>query len=102
MLFEPAVHDGGSNGWYSWIAILWGFITPCFFLSQSFYTKFITQPKYNFDARTASYGTSSVTSLVVLLLGVSWYWRSVQPFDRYLFLVGIVGSILDTMGKSFI
>ena len=31
-----------------------------------------------------------------------WYWRSVEPFDSKLFLIGIAGSILDTVGKSFI
>lgn len=97
--FHQVISDPESP---TWIAILWGFITPCFFLAQSFFTKFITQPKYNFDARTATFGTSSVTSFIVLLIGVFWYWRSVQPFDTKLFLIGIVGSILDTIGKSFI
>lgn len=85
-----------------WLAILWGFITPCFFLAQSFYTKFITKPKYNFNIKTASFATSSCTSFVVLLVGVCWYWRSVHPFDRYLFLIGIVASVCDSVGKSFI
>ena len=81
---------------------MWGFITPVFFLTQSFFTKFITQPKYGFNARTASFGTSSVVSFLVLIVGVTWYWKSVHPFDRTLFLIGIAGSILDTIGKSFI
>jgi hypothetical protein len=99
MAFHPVIADPQSP---TWIAILWGFITPCFFLAQSFYTKFITQPKYNFDARTASFGTSSVTSFIVLIIGVAWYWRSVSPFDTKLFLIGIAGSAIDTIGKSFI
>lgn len=37
--FHPVIADPKSP---TWIAILWGFITPCFFLAQSFYTKFIT------------------------------------------------------------
>lgn len=99
MAFHPVLFDTKCP---TWIAILWGFITPCFFLAQSFYTKFITQPKYNFDAKTASFGTSSVTSFFVIYLGVIWYWRSVKPFDCTLFLYGIAGSILDNIGKSFI
>lgn len=99
MAFHPVIQDQKAP---TWIAILWGFITPCFFLAQSFFTKFITQPKYNFNARTASFGTSSVTSFVVLIIGVTWYWRSVSPFDKKLFLIGIAGSAIDTVGKSFI
>ena len=99
VLYQPEIRDPKSP---TWLAILWGVITPCFFLAQSFFTKFITQPKYNFDARTASFGTSSVTSFLVLILGVAWFWRSVQPFDSWLFGIGILGSIFDTVGKSFI
>ena len=39
---------------------------------------------------------------MVLLIGVTWYWRSVAPFDGKLFLIGIFGSVMDTIGKSFI
>ena len=99
MAFHPVIKD---SQYPTWVAILWGFITPCFFLTQSFFTKFITQPKYNFDAKTATFGTSCVTSFVILLTGVFWYWHSVKPFDTRLFLIGIAGSILDTIGKSFI
>jgi len=51
---------------------------------------------------TASYGSSCASSLVVLILGVTWYWRYEEQFDTYLFLIGIAGSILDTIGKSCI
>lgn len=37
--FHPVIVDPKTP---AWVAILWGFITPCFFLAQSFYTKFIT------------------------------------------------------------
>lgn len=43
-----------------------------------------------------------MSSFIVLFIGVTWYWRSVAPFDRTLFLYGIAGSVLDTIGKSFI
>lgn len=98
-VFHPELKDPKGSS-YTLIAILWSIITPCFFLAQSFFTKFITGPKYGFNARTASFGTSSLTSFIVLLVGVLWYWKSVHPFDRKLFLIGIVGSILDTVGKS--
>lgn len=51
---------------------------------------------------TASYGTSCISSFVILMLGIVWYWRAVEPFNTYLFSIGILGSILDTVGKSCI
>jgi len=39
VLYAPEIHDQKAP---VWIAIMWGFITPCFFLGQSFYTKYIT------------------------------------------------------------
>lgn len=99
LLYRPSIRDPSYG---TGIAILWGFITPCFFLIQSFYTKYVTSEKYNFHAYTISLGTSSFTSFLVLILGVTWYWPYVAPFNLKLFLIGIVGSILDTIGKSFI
>lgn len=97
--FKPALRDPTRG---SGLAILWGFITPCFFLGQSFFTKLVTSPRYNFDAKTISFGTSCTSSFLVLILGVTWYWRSVSGFDRKLFLIGFAGSIFDTIGKTFI
>lgn len=70
----PELHD--TIWWYSWIAIIWAVITPAFFLAQSFFTKYVVQPKYNFDAKTISFGTSSFTCFFVLIVGVTWYWRT--------------------------
>lgn len=99
MAYQPVLRDTESP---TWIAILWGFITPCFFLAQSFFVKFITQPKFGFDAKTASFGSSSSTSFIVLLIGIFWYWRTVKPFDPKLFLIGLAGSICDSIGQSMI
>ena len=99
MYFRQVIKDPQAP---TWIAILWGFITPCFFLAQSFFTKFITKPKYNFNAKTVSFGTSSVSSFLILILGVSWYWRSVEPIDWKLFSIGIAAAVFDSVGKSFI
>ena len=85
-----------------WPAILLGFLTPCFFLTSALFNKHLTQPSVGFDATTMSIGTSFVSSTLVLILGVSWYWQSVEKFDATLFGVGIIASILDTVGKVFI
>ena len=39
MTFHPVIQDPKSP---MWIAILWGFITPCFFIARAMYAKFIT------------------------------------------------------------
>ena len=62
----------------------------------------ITKPKYNFVARTASFGSTSVGSFIILVIGVLWYWRVVEQLDPKLFLIGMVGSIIDAIAKSFI
>jgi len=66
------------------------------------FNKHTTSPAIGFDAKTISYTTSAFASTVILLVGILWYWRCVEPFSKKLFFIGIAGSILDTMGKSFI
>ena len=97
MAYHPVLQDQQSP---TWIALLWGFITPCFFLAQSFYTKYITSPRFNFCARTVCFGSSATTSFIVLIVGVSWYWRKVHPLDPQLFLIGIAASMVDTVGNA--
>lgn len=96
--FHPVIQDPQSP---TWIAILWGFITPCFFLCQTFHIKFITS-KYNFHARTTSFGSTSFGSFIILLVGILWYWRVVEPLDLKLFLIGTAGSMIDAVAKSYI
>ena len=63
--------------------------------------KMITS-KYNFHARTTSFGSTSFGSFIIFLVGICWYWAFVEPLDSKLFLIGMAGSILDAIAKSFI
>jgi len=85
-----------------WPAILFAFITPCFFTGSGLFNKHLTNAENGFDATTMSVGTSFVSSVLVLILGVAWFWQQVEPFNSTLFVVGIFASILDTTGKVFI
>lgn len=85
----------------AWPAIIFGFVTPCFFLASASFNKHITHESINFHAPTLSYGSSFVASTVVIIIGLTWYWRAYK-FSLKLFLIGIAGSVFDTAGKAFI
>ena len=81
--------------------MLWGIITPCFFILQSFNTKRATG-KFGFDARTLSFGSITTGSFILLIIGVSWYWQVVEPFNKKLLLWGTIASIIDSIAKALI
>ena len=43
-----------------------------------------------------------VTSLIILLIGIFYYWKYSATFDYYLFAIGLFASIFDTAGKSLL
>ena len=83
-----------------WIPVLFGFLTPVFFVTSGLFIKHLTAPHVGFDAITVSFATSCTTSIIVMILGVSWYWQEVDTFKRDLFVIGIFGSIFDSLGKA--
>jgi drug/metabolite transporter (DMT)-like permease len=85
-----------------WVAVMFGFMTPCFFVSSGLFIKHLTKPSVGFDPITISFSTSSVVSLIIMILGASWFWQVVEKFQTDLFLLGLVGSIFDTIGKACI
>ena len=95
---NPVLRDPRSP---TWIAILWGIFTPLFFILQSFNTKRAVK-KFGFQARTLSLGTTCTGSCVLLIIGVSWYWQAIEPFNRNLLLVGTLGSIIDSIAKALL
>jgi len=72
------------------------------FMAQIFFTKHVTKPDLNFDAMTLNYGMTVVVNTVVLLVGITWYWSFVEPFNRTLFLIGIFGSVFDCLGQTYV
>jgi hypothetical protein len=85
-----------------WIPVLFGFLTPCFFVTSGLYIKHLTSKRVGFDAITISFASSCLSSIIVMIVGVTWYWREVDTFKKHLFVIGIFGSIFDSVGKACI
>jgi uncharacterized membrane protein len=83
-----------------WIPVLFGFLTPCFFVASGLFIKHLTSPRVGFDAITVSFASSCFTSIIVMIVGVTWYWKEVDTFKKDLFIIGIFGSIFDSVGKA--
>lgn len=98
IMFHPVITD---PQYPIWIAIFWGFFTPLFFIMNTFHMKRNVM-KYNFEARTTSFGATFVHSSIIFIIGISWYWQKVVPLDRNLFLIGLFSSIIDTCSKALI
>ena len=82
--------------------MLFGILTPCFFVASGLFIKHLTSAKVGFDAMTISFATSCSTSILILIIGASWYWQSVEVFNKRLFIIGFFGSIFDSCGKACI
>lgn len=81
----------------AWIPVLYAVLTPIMFSIQGLFIKHLTTPKMGFDATCVTFGASSFVCTILILVGVGWYWQK-NPFDSYLFSVGLIGSIFDTAG----
>ena len=51
---------------------------------------------------TISFASSCFSSIIIMIIGVTWYWREVDTFKKDLFIIGIFGSIFDSVGKACI
>ena len=85
-----------------WVAVLFGILTPCFFVTSALFIKHLTSKEVGFDAMTVSFATSSATSVLIIIIGAAWFWQEVETFNKRLFIIGFFGSILDTCGKACI
>ena len=85
-----------------WIAVIVALITPIFFIISSLFIKHLTSPRVGFDAMTISFGSSSFTCILILILGYFWFWQYIELFNSKLFIIGIFGSIFDSIGKACI
>jgi uncharacterized membrane protein len=81
---------------------MFGFLTPCFFVASGLFIKHLTSARVGFDAMTISFASSCFSSIIIMIVGVSWYWREVDSFKKNLFIIGIFGSMFDAIGKAFV
>ena len=85
-----------------WVAVLFGLLTPVFFVTSGLFIKHLTSPRVGFDAMTISFATSFFSSTLIIILGVTWFWQYKEVFNTRLFVIGIFGSIFDSVGKACI
>ena len=85
-----------------WVAVLFGILTPFFFVASGFFIKHLTAPHVGFKATSVTFATQFFSSLVILIIGFAWYWREVKPLNKKMFLIGFFGSIFDSCGKACI
>lgn len=80
----------------TWVPVLFGLITPISFTTNGVLTKHLTSDRVNFNASTLSFNAYLVVNALVLLVAVP-YWSLVE-FDLRMFWIGLVGSVLNTLG----
>jgi len=85
-----------------WVPVTFSMATPFFFMIASLFMKHLTDKKVGFDSYTVSFGTTGLTSFVMMNIGVFWYWQSVDKFSPDLFLRGLAGSVCDNVGMAFL
>lgn len=58
-----------------WVPVLFGIITPFWMIANGLFVKHLTQEHIGFDAINVSFLSSGFGSIVIVIVGVSWYWR---------------------------
>lgn len=79
-----------------WIPIVFGILTPVTFTVNGILTKHLTGDKMKFNPSTISFSAYLLVNIIVLLCAIP-YWQAI-PFSQYLFWIGLVGSVINTLG----
>ena len=80
--------------------VLFGVITPMSFTANGMIIKSLTSDRMRFDPSVISFSAYFVVNCVVLV-GALIYW-GFYAFDTYLFVVGLIGSMINTCGIAMI
>lgn len=80
----------------TWVPVLFGIITPMSFTANGMLTKHLCSEKMGFNPNTMSYSAYFIVNFLVIIVAIP-YWHLVS-FDHYLFWVGTIGSIINTVG----
>lgn len=67
-----------------------------FFMVSAIFVNFLAQKGFN--SHTVTYNSAAYVCSLVLLVGISWYWQE-HEFNRYLFFMGLLQAVFDTLGK---
>jgi len=80
----------------AWIPVLFGLVTPCMFTTNGMFTKKVVSPEVGFNASDISFSSYFIVNIFVLCAAIP-YWVNVS-FEPFLFWVGGVGAIINTLG----
>lgn len=69
-----AMHKAGEPI-SSAVPVVFSLIAAVMFMVNSMFMKHLTQEKVGFEAYTVSYGTMGLTSVIILLVGIFYYWK---------------------------
>jgi drug/metabolite transporter (DMT)-like permease len=58
-----------------WVAVVFGLLTPVFFVASGLFIKHLTSARVGFDAMTISFATSCFSSTLIMILGIAWFWQ---------------------------
>lgn len=107
----PKLKSGQKGPLPSWIPVVFGVLTPVFFTTNGILTKHLTgtrkpgEPALTenekdklFDASTIAFSAYFVVNIVILIAAIP-YWVLVH-FSLKLYLLGLVGAIVNTLGLT--
>jgi len=81
----------------AWVAVLFGIMTPISFTTNGVLVKHLaTKSNLPFEPTNLSFTAYIIVNLLVLC-GAIPYWSLIE-FSKYLFVVGTIGSIINTIG----
>jgi hypothetical protein len=69
-----------------------------FFTISGYLTKNLTDSKIGFDPSTLAFSAYFIVNLIILVAAVI-YWNMVA-FSHYLFWLGMIGSIINSLGTA--
>lgn len=96
--FAESVTQVGTELVPTYVPVLFGVITPIFFTISGMLTKKLVTGRMQFNP-----GVLSMMSIcfvdIIILVGAAIYWAQTGTFSHRLFLLGLFGSIFDTIGK---
>lgn len=75
-----------------------GIATPLCFACQVVFIKHLVLPPKTYNATTVTLSSMGFVGAITLILGASWYWQEIEPFNMKLFLIGVGGSLFDCIG----
>ena len=80
----------------TWVPVIFGLVTPMFFTINGILTKHLTSDKIGFDPSRISFSSYLLVNVIVMIFAIP-YWIH-YGFSQYLFWLGLIGSIINTLG----